>query len=49
MQTWHDGRLMDVITYADARFDDIDLDARSQWVGEGKQISVECFWQLSKQ
>ena len=34
IQTWHDGRLMDAI-YAHARFDDLDLDARSQWVGKG--------------
>ena len=25
-----------------ARFDDLGLDARAQWVGKGKQISVEC-------
>ena len=49
IQTWHDGiRLMDAI-YADARFDDLGLDARSQWVGKGKQISVACSRQLSKQ
>ena len=48
VQTWHDGRLMDAI-YAHARFDDLDLDARSQWVGKGKQISVELSRQLSKQ
>ena len=33
IQTWHDGRLMDRI-YAYACFDDLDLDARSQWVGK---------------
>ena len=32
---------MDAI-HAHARFDDLDLDAESQWVGKGKQISVEC-------
>ena len=35
IQTCDDGRLMDVL-YAHARFDDLDLDARSQWVGNGK-------------
>ena len=39
-QTWHDGRLMD----AHARFNDLDLDTRSQWVGKGKQNQ---FWMLS--
>ena len=33
---------------ADARFDDLDLDARSQWVGRGKVISVELSRQISK-
>ena len=33
IQTWHDGRLMDAL-YAHSRFDDLDLDARSQWVGK---------------
>ena len=28
---------------------DLDLDARSQWVGKGKKISVELSGQLSKQ
>ena len=33
IQTWHDGRRMG----AHARFDDFDLDARSQWVGKRKK------------
>ena len=36
IQTCHDGRLMDAI-YAHARFDDLDLDVTSQWVGKGKK------------
>ena len=28
-------------TYDHARFNDLDLDARAQWVGKGKKISVE--------
>ena len=33
-----------------ARFDDLDLDAKSQWVGKGKKKkSVELFRQASKQ
>ena len=32
----HGGRLMDAI-YADTRFHDLDLDARSQWVDNGKK------------
>ena len=35
IQTEHDGRLMNVLS-AHARFDDLDLDARSQWVSKGK-------------
>ena len=35
----HDGRLMDAL-YAHVRFDD--RDARSQWVGKDKKISVAC-------
>ena len=27
--------------YALARFDDLDPDARSQWIGKGKNISVD--------
>ena len=38
IQTCHDRRLMDAI-YAHARFDDLDPDARSQWVGKGKKHS----------
>ena len=30
------------------RFDDIGLDARSQWVGRGKEISVELSRQVSE-
>ena len=44
-------RLTDAIN-ARARFDDPDLDARSQWVGKAKatttQLNVECSRQLSK-
>ena len=39
IQTWHDGPFMDAL-YAHARFDDIDLDARSQWVGKGKKSAL---------
>ena len=35
--------------YADARFDDLGLEASSQKVGKGKNISVELSQQLSKQ
>ena len=48
IQTWHEGRRIDAI-YARARSEDLDLDARSQWVSKGKNISVECSRQLSKQ
>ena len=47
IQTWHDGRLVDVIC-AHARVDDLGLDARSQWGGKGKKISVACSRQLNK-
>ena len=37
MHTWNDGRLMrGIIICIHALFDDLDLDARSQWVGKGK-------------
>ena len=36
VKLWHDGRLMHG-TYADARFNYLDLDTRSQWIGRGKQ------------
>ena len=49
IQTWHDGRLMDALYYAHARFDDLDFDARLQWVSKSKTISVACSRQLSKQ
>ena len=42
IQTWHDGILMDAI-YAHARFDDLNLDARSQWVGKGKYSALNYF------
>ena len=32
---------MTFIYNAHARFDDLDLDARAQWLGRGKKISVE--------
>ena len=35
--------------YVHLIFDDLDLDAKSQWVGKGKTISVELSRQLSKQ
>ena len=47
IQAWRDDTLMGAL-YAHARFDDPDLDARSQWVGKGKKISVACSQQLSK-
>ena len=37
---WYNFRLMHDV-YAHAHFDDLDLDARSQWVDKGKNISVE--------
>ena len=45
IQKWRDGRRMDAI-YAHARFDDLelDIDARSHWVGKGK--NNQC-WMLS--
>ena len=36
-QNWHDGRLIDGIY---AHFDDLDLDARSQWVNKGKKSAL---------
>ena len=51
IQTWHDhddDKLMDA-TYAHARFNDLDHDARSEWVGKGNGIGIEWSWQLSKQ
>ena len=36
---WHADRLMDAI-YAHARFDDLYLDGRSQWVGKGKKSAL---------
>ena len=41
IQTWHDGKLMDAIY---AHFNDLDVDARSQWVGKGKENQS---WMLS--
>ena len=38
IQTWHKGRRMDPL-YDNVRFDDIDVDARPQWVGKDKQIA----------
>ena len=37
--TWHDDRLMYGM-YAHARFDDLGLDARSQWVGRGRNSAL---------
>ena len=39
IQNWHNGRFMDAL-YAHARFDDLDLDARSQWVGNCKTSAL---------
>ena len=39
IQTWHGGTLMDVI-YSYVHFNDLDLDARSQWVGNGKILAL---------
>ena len=50
IQTWHAGRLMHGIQYnAHSRFDDLDVDARSEWVSRGKQICVGLSRQQSKQ
>ena len=46
IQTWHDCWRMDAI-YAHAPFDDRDLDARSQWVGNGKNLC--CMLSATKQ
>ena len=48
VQAWH-GSIPTHDMYDRARFDDLDLDARSHWVGNSKTISVELFRQLSKQ
>ena len=48
IRTWHGGRLVDTL-YAHARFDDLDLDTRSQWIGEGKQSVLNYFDKLSQQ
>ena len=48
IQAWHVGRLMDAM-YAHPGFDDLDLVARSKWVGKVKIISVGCSRQLRKQ
>ena len=40
IHTWHDGRLVDARYYDHARFDDLDLDARSQWIGKGKKSAL---------
>ena len=46
IQTWHDS--MDA-PHVHARFDYLDLDARSQWVGKGNTIGVPCSRQRSRQ
>ena len=33
--------------YAHARFDDLDIDARSQWVGKGKQLTLNALCKLA--
>ena len=40
IQTCHGGRLKMHGIHAHAPFDDLDLDARSQWVGKGKKSAV---------
>ena len=42
IQTWHAGRPIHGI-YAHARFDDLDLDARSLWVDKGKDSVLNYF------
>ena len=42
IQTWHDGRHMHGI-YANARVDDLDFDARSQWPGRGKTSALNFY------
>ena len=39
IQTWHEGRLRHGI-YTDGHFDDLDLDARSQWIGRGRNSEL---------
>ena len=39
IQTLHDGRLMDVI-FDHARFDDLVLDAKAQWIGKRKKSAL---------
>ena len=41
IQTWHDGRLIDATQYSHARFDDLDIDTRSQRVGKGKISALQ--------
>ena len=36
---WHGGTLMDAL-YVHVRFDDPDLDARSQWAGKGLKSAL---------
>ena len=48
IQPWYDGRLMDAI-HAHVRFDSLDLDARSQWVGRGKTKNQRCMLSATKQ
>ena len=45
IQTWHDGRLM---MYAMHHFVDLDLDARSQWVGKATNQHRIMIW-ITKQ
>ena len=39
IQTWQKGRLMHGV-YTDGLFDDLDLDARSQWLGGGTNSAL---------
>ena len=44
IQTWHDSRLSYMAfcdLYVHAHFDDLDLDARSQWLGRRIKFCVE--------
>ena len=46
IQTWRDSRLLEAIR-AHARFNELDLDAKSQWVGKGK--NQRCMLLATKQ
>ena len=48
IHSWHNGRLTDALN-AHAYFVDLGLDARSQWVGKGKNSALHVLRELSKQ